>query len=315
MANREEISASVDIRATPEQVWALVGDPTRMPEWSPQCRRMIVLGRGPVGVGTRTVNLNRRGPLWWPTRAKIVRYDPPRALAFAIAENRTVWSYELEPTAEGTRLTESRRTPHGVSAVSNLLTRTVLGGTERFEAELEEGIGQTLDRIKAAVEGGVPAAREQVAPLEASIHVAASPEAVWEVLRDQRRMRHWSPETLRQWFYPRRLSHGTVSLNLNRRRWFVWPTISRYVDVVRPARLAFYVYGPAARWSYRLDPHEDGTLLSLRRDLRGGRPSLLSRIVATLALGGVEGHDVELREGMGRTLEAIKREIEQPARR
>ena len=41
----------------------------------------------------------------------------------------------------------------------------------------------------------------------------------------------------------------------------------------------------------------------------------LGLVVATLALGGVEGHDVELREGMDRTLEAIKREIEQPARR
>ncbi|GAA3533058.1 hypothetical protein AFL01nite_18840 [Aeromicrobium flavum] len=132
---------------------------------------------------------------------------------------------------------------------------------------------------------------------------------MWDVLQDQTRMRRWSPETWAQLFYPRRLSHNQVSLNLNKRGWFVWPTVSRYVDVARPQRLAFHVYGPAARWSYRLDPEGDGTRLTLRRDLAGGRRTLLSRVVATLALGGIAGHDEELREGMSHTLAAISAEV------
>ena len=128
-------------------------------------------------------------------------------------------------------------------------------------------------------------------------------------------MRRWSPETLVQVFFPRRLARHQLSLNLNRRGWFVWPTASRYVDVTPPQRLAFQVYGPAARWSYRLEPEAGGTRLSLRRHLAGGRRSLLSRIVATLALGGIEGHDVELRDGMERTLEAIRHEVETRAPR
>ncbi|MFS0886177.1 SRPBCC family protein [Aeromicrobium sp. 179-A 4D2 NHS] len=153
MANREEISASIEIDASTEQVWALVSDPTRMPEWSPQCRRTIIRGGGPVGVGTRTLNINRRGRLFWPTRSKIVEVVPHRRFAFRIAENGTVWSFDLEPTPTGTRLTESRHAPHGVSDLSNFLTRNVLGGTESFEAELEDGIRQTLERIKATAEG------------------------------------------------------------------------------------------------------------------------------------------------------------------
>lgn len=149
-----------------------------------------------------------------------------------------------------------------------------------------------------------------VAPLETSVFVAASPDQVWEVLKDQTRMRAWSPETLRQFFYPRRLSHGQISINLNRRKWFVWPTASRYVDVARPHRLAFFVYGPAARWSYGLSPEGTGTRLTLRRDLKRGRRSLLSRIVATLALGGIQSHDDELLEGMNRTLRAISAEVD-----
>ncbi|MCD9153730.1 SRPBCC family protein [Aeromicrobium duanguangcaii] len=156
MANRDEISATIDIEAPPERVWDLVSDPAQMPRWSPQCRKMIVRGKGPIGVGTTTININRRGPLFWPTRSKIKEFVPGKRFAFKIAENGTVWSYDLEPTATGTRLTESRHAPDGVSAVSNLLTSKVLGGTDNFENELEAGIRQTLERIKAAAEGGGP---------------------------------------------------------------------------------------------------------------------------------------------------------------
>lgn len=152
--------------------------------------------------------------------------------------------------------------------------------------------------------------RARVAPLEVTAHVAAPPQAVWDVLKQQRRMKAWSPETWHQWFYPHQLSHGQISVNLNRRGWFVWPTFSRYVDVARPHRLAFHVYGPAARWGYRLDAEGNGTRITLRRDLKNGRPSWATIVLATLALGGPASHDVELVAGMERTLERIRAEVE-----
>lgn len=151
--NRSAIEGSIDIAASPQEVWAIVSDLRRMGEWSPQCRRMFVRG-GAVGRGTRTLNVNRQGWKVWPTRSKVTVFEPERELAITVAENKTVWTYRLEPTDTGTRLTESRTTPHGVSAVSNLLTRYVLGGTAQFEDELERGIGQTLQRIKAEAERG-----------------------------------------------------------------------------------------------------------------------------------------------------------------
>jgi uncharacterized protein YndB with AHSA1/START domain len=151
MTNQPLIEDSIDIAAPPEAVWAIVSDLRRMGEWSPQCQRMWVIGRG-VRLGTRTVNLNRQGWKRWPTNAKVVAFEPQRRLAFRIVENRTVWTYELEPTATGTRVTESRRAPHGVSRLSNIATRTVLGGTAPFEAGLATGIRRTLERIKAEAE-------------------------------------------------------------------------------------------------------------------------------------------------------------------
>lgn len=96
---------------------------------------------GPLRVGTRTLNVNRRGPLVWPTTSRVVRLEPERLLAFRITENHTVWSYFLEPTETGTRVTERREAPGGTTKVSDTAVRLVLGGTRNFEAELEAGHG------------------------------------------------------------------------------------------------------------------------------------------------------------------------------
>lgn len=145
------IKAEIEINAPVSKVWSLVSDPGRMPQWSPQCRIMKALG--PIRPGTRTVNLNRRGLLFWPTTSVITEVVPERKFAFRIPLNTTVWSYELEPTATGTRLTETRHAENGVSALSAAATKTALGGMETFERELLEGMNQGLARIKAAAEG------------------------------------------------------------------------------------------------------------------------------------------------------------------
>jgi uncharacterized protein YndB with AHSA1/START domain len=144
------LQASIDIDASPERVWTLVSDLSLMPKWSPQCKLMKAFG--PVRPGTRTVNVNRRNYLVWPTTSRITEVVPERKLAFRVNENNTVWSYELEPTATGTRLTESRHAENGVKPVSNLLVNTVMGGVPNFEVELVDGMNASLRRIKAAAE-------------------------------------------------------------------------------------------------------------------------------------------------------------------
>ena len=66
------LEESIEINTSADKVWAVISDLKRMGEWSPQCKKMIVRGE-PIGVGTRTININRRGPLVWPTTAKIVQ--------------------------------------------------------------------------------------------------------------------------------------------------------------------------------------------------------------------------------------------------
>ncbi|WP_370289325.1 SRPBCC family protein [Nocardioides sp.] len=149
---------TIEIDAPAEKVWSLVTDIPRMAKWSPQVVKSTVKG-GHVQLGATFSNLNKQGLKRWPTAGKVVRFSPPTAtaagdFAFRIRENKTVWSFQVEPLDGGrTRLTERRETPDGVSGISMLLTKVVLGGQEGFTAELRRGIRQTLERIKAESEG------------------------------------------------------------------------------------------------------------------------------------------------------------------
>lgn len=145
------LEESIEVAAPPVKVWSLLTDLSRMASWSPQVVKTVV--RGPVQLGTRTFNINRRGPLFWPTRSKVVRFEPHQEFAFRVKDNFTVWSFSLEPTASGgTRVVQRRETPDGISDISMKLTKTVLGGQEKFTGELRAGMRQTLERMKVEAE-------------------------------------------------------------------------------------------------------------------------------------------------------------------
>ncbi len=144
------LQAQIDIDASPAKVWALIADFRRMPQWSPQCRWMRPLG--PLRPGTRTLNVNRRKRLFWATTSTVVEVIPETKLAFRVNANRTIWSYELEPNGDGTRLTETRHAENGVSVFSTVSVNTMLGGTASFERELVEGMQTSLAKIKVAAE-------------------------------------------------------------------------------------------------------------------------------------------------------------------
>ncbi|MDO9456815.1 SRPBCC family protein [Nocardioides sp.] len=148
----EELEASIDIDAPPAQVWALVTDVPRMASWSPQVVRTRVKG-GVVRQGATFSNLNRQGLLFWPTAAKVVRFEPHRDFAFRVRENRTIWSFALTENATGgTTVTQRRELPEGISPLSLGLTKVALGGVPSFTRRLERGMQDTLARVKAEAE-------------------------------------------------------------------------------------------------------------------------------------------------------------------
>ena len=144
------LQADITINAPVAKVWALISDLDNMPKWSPQCRVMKAVGA--VKVGTKTVNLNRRGALFWPTTSTITAVDPQKKLSFRVNTNNTQWTYDLEPAGTGTKLTVSRHA-EAVKPISSTLINRFMCGVPNFEVELVEGMNTSLSRIKAAAEG------------------------------------------------------------------------------------------------------------------------------------------------------------------
>jgi uncharacterized protein YndB with AHSA1/START domain len=149
------ISATVDVAAPPKDVWAVISDVARMPEWSPELRRLFVLGRKGPGLGLRMLGINRRGLAVWPTLSEVVRFEPQQAVAWRTRESGATWTYELEETASGTRVTGRRDL--AAFTTGTRLFAPVIGGAVGHDHELAAGIATTLDRIKAAVEATAPA--------------------------------------------------------------------------------------------------------------------------------------------------------------
>jgi hypothetical protein len=147
-------------------------------------------------------------------------------------------------------------------------------------------------------------------PLEVGVDIAASPAMVWQAVSDLRAMKDRSPELVRSW-YVKRPRVGSRIVNLNRRKWFVWPTISTITRWKDPAldsgrgALAFHVWPTNVEWSYEITPKDRGVHLIERRSALVN-PNLVVRLVSRFAMGGADNHDVELLDGMRQTLRAIE---------
>jgi uncharacterized protein YndB with AHSA1/START domain len=99
--------------APPERVWDLVSDVTRIGRYSPETFEAEWLdgATGPT-MGARFrghVKRNGRGPTYWTT-CRVTACEPGREFAFGVgtgAKPLNTWRYVLEPTGEGTDVTES----------------------------------------------------------------------------------------------------------------------------------------------------------------------------------------------------------------
>jgi hypothetical protein len=142
------ISSTVEVKASPDDVWRVVSDLGRMPEFSPELRRAFVVGR--PGVGANIIGINRRKAVVWPTTSKVVRWEPGRAVAWKTRESGATWVYELEPTETGTAVTGRRVLTR--FTLGTALLGPAIGGAQGHDAELAEGIRTTLERIREVVE-------------------------------------------------------------------------------------------------------------------------------------------------------------------
>ncbi len=149
----DQISVTRDMSASPGAVWAIVTDLPRMGEWSHENEggEWIKGATGPVP-GAKFKGTNGNGAKSWTTEATVVDVEPGRRFSFRVAVGPikvSDWSYAIEPTSDGCRVTESwtDRRPRFIRPFG----KTFSGVADRPEHN-RVGMVQTLDRIAAVVE-------------------------------------------------------------------------------------------------------------------------------------------------------------------
>lgn len=149
----EPVCVSREIAASPEQVWAMVSDVTRMGEWSPENDGGKWL-RGATGPQPGAVfqGTNSHGNKRWNTSCKVVDADPGRVFTFRVTVaglKIAEWRYDFEPTATGCRVTETWIDQRG--RLAKALGKPVSGVADRASHN-RAGMEQTLERLKEAAE-------------------------------------------------------------------------------------------------------------------------------------------------------------------
>jgi polyketide cyclase/dehydrase/lipid transport protein len=148
-------SESILVGCSPEDLYDMVSDVTRMGEWSPVCTACWWdEGDGPRP-GAWFTGRNELPERTWETRSRVVVADRGREFAFLVGGSWVRWGYTFAPVGAGTRVTESWeflpdgiarfRERFGPDAEAQIADRTE--GTRR-------GIPVTLAALKRAAEAG-----------------------------------------------------------------------------------------------------------------------------------------------------------------
>ena len=140
------------IEATPDTVWAFVGDPASWPETMSAITRVEVLTDGEVGVGTRFAETRVMFGREATEEMTIAAYEPPHRMLFQAESGGTKYEsvMRLEP-AEGGRT----RAVFEFTASPQALSARVLGAVfaPLMKGSLCKAIEGDLADIKAACEG------------------------------------------------------------------------------------------------------------------------------------------------------------------
>lgn len=148
-----QYSESIVVACSPEVLYDMVSDVTRMGEWSPVCRACWWEdGDGPRP-GAFFIGRNEVPDRTWETRSQVVTADRGREFGFVVGDSWVRWGYTFTPVEEGTWLTESWEfLPAGIARFHDRYGDDAPAQiADRTEAA-RTGIPVTLAAIKKAAE-------------------------------------------------------------------------------------------------------------------------------------------------------------------
>lgn len=143
------------IAASPQALYAMVSDVTRMGEWSPVTTSCWWdEGDGPAAGAWFTGHNEAPGRDPWETRCQVAVAEPGREFAFIVGGAWVRWGYAFAPVPGGTEVTESWAfLPAGLERFDQRYGDEAAAQVAlRYEAA-RAGIPATLAAIKRAAEG------------------------------------------------------------------------------------------------------------------------------------------------------------------
>ncbi|WP_341926154.1 SRPBCC family protein [Nocardioides psychrotolerans] len=152
MSADRELRVETVVDAAPDLVWSLLTDFSKMARWSPELVRMVPLKPGGLRVGQAYLGINRRKAVVWPTRSVVAVLEPGRSLAWDTRSSGARWIWELSAEGSGTRVVHRRPVPTSLTAISRAFAPLFLGGSDGHADELEQGMAETVARLKASAE-------------------------------------------------------------------------------------------------------------------------------------------------------------------
>jgi hypothetical protein len=133
-------SESIRIATSPEALYGMVSDVTRIGEWSPICTACWWdEGDGPAA-GAWFTGHNETPERTWETRSQVLCAEPGREFAWTVAGGWVRWGFTMSSEGDGAILTESWR----------FLDAGINGFHERYGADAE---AQIAERTQAAHRG------------------------------------------------------------------------------------------------------------------------------------------------------------------
>ena len=148
-------SDSIVVARSPEDLYDMVSDVTRMGEWSPVCTACWWDdGLGPEP-GAWFTGRNELPERTWETRSQVVVADRGREFAFVVGGSWVRWGFTFSPVDGGTQVTESWEfLPDGVTRFHNRFGSDAAAQIADRTLAARNGIPVTLGALKKSAESG-----------------------------------------------------------------------------------------------------------------------------------------------------------------
>ena len=144
-----KLTKSIEIAASPEKVFTFINDAKKMNEASKGFAEMEYASEGPVGVGTTYHLIAKIGGQERESDMEITEFVKNKKMSshtIGASKAKMTNSWNLEPTAKGTKLTQSMDYEVPYSVLGKVIDKL------KVSKDLDKVMGKLMENVKKALE-------------------------------------------------------------------------------------------------------------------------------------------------------------------